>query len=140
MLRGNHESEFISRAYGFYTECSRRYSVKLWKSFLPLFDFMPLCALIDDKILCMHGGLSPDLDKLEQIEKLADRRPIVVEPEKSTIALDLLWADPIAEEKNTRPILGGWTSNDRGLSVCFTEQVVHDFCKKHELNLIVRGH
>ena len=61
MLRGNHESQTINRIYGFYDECKRRYSIKLWKAFTQCFNCLPVAAIIDDKIFCMHGGLSPDL-------------------------------------------------------------------------------
>ncbi len=59
LLRGNHECQSISRIYGFYNECKRRYSILLWRRFVDLFDYLPVAALIDDRILCMHGGLSP---------------------------------------------------------------------------------
>lgn len=36
-----------------------RYNTKLWKSFIDCFNCMPVAAIIEDKILCMHGGLSP---------------------------------------------------------------------------------
>ena len=65
LLRGNHESEKINRVYGFYAECCRRYSIRLWKKFGCLFDFLSLAAMIDDRILCMHGGLSPELNHIE---------------------------------------------------------------------------
>merc|ERR1712151_1377165 len=70
LLRGNHETAAINRIYGFYDECRRRYSVKLWKIFTECFNTLPVAALIDDKIICMHGGLSPDLMQLEQIRKI----------------------------------------------------------------------
>lgn len=59
MLRGNHECSSINRLYGFYDECKRRYSIKLWKTFIDVFNCFPVAAIIDEKILCMHGGLSP---------------------------------------------------------------------------------
>lgn len=65
LLRGNHESAQINRIYGFYDECKRRYSIRLWKIFSDVFNCLPVCALIDEKILCMHGGLSPELKSLE---------------------------------------------------------------------------
>jgi len=65
ILRGNHETESISRLYGFYDECKRRYSIKLWKTFVDLFNCLPVAALIEDKILCMHGGISPHLENLD---------------------------------------------------------------------------
>ena len=58
LLRGNHECASINRIYGFYDECKRRYHVRLWKTFADMFNCMPICGLIDGKILCMHGGLS----------------------------------------------------------------------------------
>ena len=76
LLRGNHECASINRIYGFYDECRRRYSIKLWKIFTDCFNSLPVAALIDDKILCMHGGLSPELTTLEQIKRII--RPIEI--------------------------------------------------------------
>lgn len=64
LLRGNHECQNISKIYGFFDECKRRYNFKLWKMYINLFNYLPVAALVDDKILCMHGGLSPDLKNL----------------------------------------------------------------------------
>ena len=70
LLRGNHECASINRIYGFYDECKRRHTIKLWKVFTDCFNCLPIAALIDDKILCMHGGLSPDLKNLESIKNI----------------------------------------------------------------------
>ncbi|CAN1840921.1 Serine/threonine-protein phosphatase PP1 isozyme 1, partial [Linum perenne] len=67
LLRGNHECASLNRIYGFYDECKRRYSVRLWKLFTDSFNCLPVAALIEEKILCMHGGLSPDLHSLDQV-------------------------------------------------------------------------
>lgn len=67
LLRGNHECGQINRIYGFYDECKRRFSIKTWKEFQDVFNCMPIAALIDDKILCMHGGLSPELVTVAQL-------------------------------------------------------------------------
>ena len=67
LLRGNHESASINRIYGFYDDCKSKYSVKLWKIFTDCFNCLPAVALVEDKILCMHGGLSPELRRLDQI-------------------------------------------------------------------------
>ncbi len=74
MLRGNHECASINRIYGFYDECKRKYNLKLWKIFSDVFNVMPVAALIDEKILCMHGGLSPELKNMQQIASI--QRPI----------------------------------------------------------------
>lgn len=61
LLRGNHECASINRIYGFYDECKRRFNIKLWKTFTDCFNCLPIAAIIDEKIFCCHGGLSPDL-------------------------------------------------------------------------------
>jgi len=79
ILRGNHECASINRIYGFYDECKRRYNIKLWKTFTDCFNCLPIAAIIDEKIFTMHGGLSPDLNSMEQIRRVM--RPTDVSPE-----------------------------------------------------------
>ena len=55
ILRGNHECASINRIYGFYDECKRRYNIKLWKTFIDCFNCLPVAAIVDEKIFCMHG-------------------------------------------------------------------------------------
>ena len=129
LTRGNHECASINRIYGFYDECKRRYSIKLWKIFTDCFNCLPIAALLDDKILCMHGGLSPDLTSLDQIKKIV--RPTDI-PEQGLLC-DLLWSDPEKEAN-------GWGPNDRGVSVTFSPIIVESFLKKHDLDLICRAH
>lgn len=90
ILRGNHESAGINRIYGFYDECKRRYSIRLWKVFSDVFNCLPVSAIVDEKILCMHGGLSPEMERLQQIADL--NRPCDV-PDVGLMC-DLLWSDP----------------------------------------------
>lgn len=51
-------------------EGKRRYNLKTWKAFTDLFNWMPVAATIDDKIFCVHGGLSPELNSIDQITKI----------------------------------------------------------------------
>ncbi|KHM99942.1 Serine/threonine-protein phosphatase PP1 [Glycine soja] len=129
LLRGNHECASINRIYGFYDECKRRFNVRLWKTFTDCFNCLPVAALIDEKILCMHGGLSPDLKHLDQIRSIA--RPIDV-PDHGLLC-DLLWADPDKD-------LDGWGENDRGVSFTFGADTVVEFLEHHDLDLICRAH
>jgi serine/threonine-protein phosphatase PP1 catalytic subunit len=48
----------------------RRYNIKLWKTFTDCFNCLPVAAIVDEKILCMHGGLSPELLNMEQIKRI----------------------------------------------------------------------
>ncbi|CAI7829713.1 unnamed protein product [Closterium sp. NIES-54] len=129
LLRGNHECASINRIYGFYDECKRRYNIRLWKTFTECFNCLPVAALIDEKILCMHGGLSPDLRSLEQIKKIG--RPTDV-PDAGLLC-DLLWADPDKD-------IQGWGDNDRGVSYTFGGDTVTEFLDKHDLDLVCRAH
>ncbi|KAK4773114.1 hypothetical protein SAY87_028133 [Trapa incisa] len=129
LLRGNHECASINRIYGFYDECKRRFNVRLWKTFSDCFNCLPVSALIDEKILCMHGGLSPELHNFDQIRSM--QRPVDV-PETGLLC-DLLWSDPNKGEL-------GWGSNDRGVSYSFGTDVVTQFLQKHDLDLICRAH
>lgn len=129
ILRGNHEAAGINRIYGFYDECKRRYSIKLWKIFSDVFNCLPVSALVDEKILCMHGGLSPEMESLQQIADLS--RPCDV-PDVGLMC-DILWSDPDTS-------VSGWGENDRGVSFVFGADVVCDFLEKHNLELVVRAH
>ena len=77
------------------------------------FNCMPVAAVVEDKILCMHGGLSPDLDHLSQVFDIP--RPTDV-PDEGLLC-DLLWSDPEAD-------ISGWAENDRGVSYTFGADVV----------------
>lgn len=129
LLRGNHECASINRIYGFYDECKRRFNVRVWKTFTDCFNCLPVAALIDEKILCMHGGLSPDLKHLDQIRNIA--RPVDV-PDQGLLC-DLLWADPDKD-------IEGWGENDRGVSFTFGADKVAEFLEKHDLDLVCRAH
>lgn len=135
MLRGNHESANITKIYGFYDECKRRLpNTKMWKSFIDVFNTLPIAATINDKIFCIHGGLSPDLVDLKQIESI--KRPTDI-PDKGLLA-DLLWSDPDGLIKNFSHT--NWPKNDRGVSYCFGKKHVDYFCSSFKIDLIVRGH
>lgn len=129
ILRGNHETESICRMYGFFDEVKRRFSVKLFKEFTDVFNCFPISALIEDLALCMHGGLSPELSSLTQIENIP--RPLIVGDEG--LACDILWADP---EEGAR----GFSPSDRGVSFIFGEDVVNKTCKRLEIDIVIRAH
>jgi len=130
LLRGNHECASINRMYGFYDDCKRRYDPKLWKIFTDVFNCMPIAAVVADRILCMHGGISPELHDLVQISRI--RRPVDV-PDTGLLC-DLLWSDP--REDST-----GWERNEvRGVSYTFGIDALKEFLDKQDLDLIVRAH
>ena len=129
VLRGNHESAGLTKQYGFFDECKRRFSVRLWRVFMDLFNCLPVAGLVEDAALCMHGGISPELNNLDQIAEL--RRPCDVGD--SGLLCDLLWSDP-------EPGSSGWQRNERGVSYTFGENTLREKLKELDLDLIVRAH
>ncbi len=129
ILRGNHESDTINRIYGFYEECKRWHSIKLWKAFSECFNFFPIAAVVENKLFCMHGGLSPELTNLNQIKQI--KWPLTI-PDTG-IVCDLLWSDP---EKG----IWGWGPNEWGVSYTFGEEVLKMFLQSQGLDIVVRAH
>lgn len=94
LIRGNHESRGVTQSYGFYTECQRKYgNANVWRFFTDMFDFLTLSVVIDDKIFCVHGGLSPSIHSIDQIKVIDRFREI---PHEGPMA-DLVWSDPDPE-------------------------------------------
>lgn len=106
----------------------RSYSIRLWKTFNDCFNCLPIAAIVNKKIFCCHGGLSPDLKKLKQINQIERPRDV---PD-SGLLCDLLWSDP--DDRL------GWAENDRGISYTFGPDIISNFLHKHGLDLICRGH
>ena len=130
LLRGNHECEALNKIYGFYDECKRRLSIKCFKKITNLFNIMPISALINENILCMHGGLSKDLQNIEQINKIL--RPTDIPNEG--LLCDLLWSDP------NESLTEDFGPNERNISVTFSKDYVKNFVEKNNLDLICRAH
>ncbi|KAI1342417.1 serine/threonine-protein phosphatase pp2a catalytic subunit [Xylariaceae sp. FL0016] len=129
ILRGNHESRQITQVYGFYDECLRKYgNANVWKFFTDLFDYLPLTALIDNQIFCLHGGLSPSIDTLDNIRAL-DRIQEV--PHEGPMC-DLLWSDP--DDRC------GWGISPRGAGYTFGQDISEAFNHNNGLTLIARAH
>ncbi|KAL3233444.1 hypothetical protein RNJ44_03484 [Nakaseomyces bracarensis] len=129
LLRGNHECANVTRVYGFYDECKRRSSIKIWKTFIDTFNTLPLAAIVAGKIFCVHGGLSPTLNSMDEIRHVS--RPTDV-PDFGLIN-DLLWSDPTDS-------LNEWEDNERGVSYCYNKVAINKFLNKFGFDLICRAH
>lgn len=129
LLRGNHESRQITQVYGFYDECQRKYgTANAWKYCCEVFDYLTVAALIDGQILCVHGGLSPDIRTLDQIRTIDRRQEI---PPEGAFC-DLMWSDP--EDVET------WAVSPRGAGWLFGARVTNEFNAINKLELICRAH
>lgn len=137
LIRGNHEAADINALFGFRLECIERMGendgIWAWTRFNQLFNYLPLAALIEKKIICMHGGIGRSIQAVEQIEKL--ERPITMDA-GSIVLMDLLWSDPTENDS-----IEGLRPNARGPGlVTFGPDRVTEFCKKNKLQLIIRAH
>jgi len=129
ILRGNHESRQITQVYGFYDECLRKYgNANVWKLFTDLFDYLPLTALIEKQIFCLHGGLSPSIDSLSHI---IDQDRVQEVPHEGPMC-DLLWSDP--DDRC------GWGISPRGAGYTFGQDISEQFNHNNGLTLIARAH
>ena len=116
LTRGNHESRQITQVYGFYDECMRKYgNSNVWKYFTDLFDCLPLTAVVENQIFCLHGGLSPSIETLDNI-KMLDRYQET--PQEGPMC-DLLWSDP--EDRF------GWGMSPRGAGYIFGHDISEQF-------------
>lgn len=153
LLRGNHECQAITRIYGFFDECKRRYNVKLWKCFLDVFNCLPIAAVIENQIFCCHGGISPEFLKpnIANLEDLKQRIRAIPRPSdvpEDGVVCDLLWADPLNpelldNETDEVPQIfqeTGFAPNERGVSYVFSPEVVDRFLTRFGLDLMVRAH
>lgn len=129
LLRGNHECRQITQVYGFYDECQQKYgNPNAWKYCTQVFDYLTLAALIDGRILCVHGGLSPDLKTLDQIRTIPRNQEI---PHEGAFC-DLMWSDPEDIEN--------FQVGPRGAGWLFGSRVTTEFCRINKLELICRAH
>lgn len=129
LVRGNHESRQITQVYGFYEECQTKYgNASVWKACCQVFDFLVLGAVIDGKVLCVHGGLSPEIRTLDQIRVIARAQEI---PHEGAFC-DLVWSDP--ED------VGTWAVSPRGAGWLFGNKVATEFNHVNGFQLIARAH
>jgi len=132
LLRGNHETRQVTKVYGFYEECIRKYgNPNPWRNCIDVFDHLNIAALIDGRVLCIHGGLSPDIRTINQIRTI-DR---IQEVPREGAFSDLLWSDPDDTGR-----VDTWIISPRGAGYQFGPKVAKEFNYINGLELICRAH
>jgi diadenosine tetraphosphatase ApaH/serine/threonine PP2A family protein phosphatase len=130
LIRGNHETTEISSQYGFRTEILHSYSESLFTAFCHAFGWLPLAAIVNSTLFCVHGGIGPGLETIEQISAIP--RPISSSRDHPLLH-DILWADP-------NPDILRFGSSARGSCPTFGVAAASDFLERNHCSLIVRAH
>jgi serine/threonine-protein phosphatase 2B catalytic subunit len=135
MLRGNHECRQMTTFFNFRTECLYKYDQEVYDMFMDSFDLMPLACVINGKFIAVHGGLSPELKTLDDINRLERFK----EPPKQGLFCDLLWSDPVDNDDGICENI--FRVNDvRGCSYFYGNEAVGKFLEQNNLLSIIRAH
>lgn len=132
LLRGNHETRNATSTYGFRDECARKYNHEIWLQLMSLFDKMPLAAVINGNFFAVHGGLSPELARAVDLNRVNRE----IEPPIHGLVTDLIWSDPsdLVSKQN-------WEYNEvRGCGYLFGPEETSSFLKTNNLSMIIRAH
>ena len=130
LVRGNHEIPRVNSVYGFKSNVIFAYGYDdIWHCFQKVFAWMPLAAVIGGEIFCVHGGISPLLRTVDQIENI--KRPI--SSPTDVLTNDILWSDPSAKVKKFKP-------SERENGNVFGSKAIKQFFKSSGMKLIIRAH
>jgi len=136
LLRGNHECRHLTDYFTFKLECKHKYSERIYDACMESFCALPLAAVMNKQFLCIHGGLSPELNTLDDIRAIDRFR----EPPTHGLMCDILWADPV-EDFGTEKTTESFVHNHvRGCSYFFTYQAACQFLERNNLLSIIRAH
>ena len=161
LIRGNHESRQITQVYGFYDECQRKYgSSHVWRWCCEVFDYLALAAIVDGRVFCVHGGLSPNLQSIDQVRRfhiitcLADhctrfvlstenRKSLTTEPcaifygpTPTVRAQNSFSAHTFSHTQD----ISGWGLSPRGAGFLFGADIAKGFAYNNAIDLIARAH
>ncbi|KAJ6478151.1 Metallo-dependent phosphatase-like protein [Mycena vitilis] len=136
LLRGNHECRHLTDYFTFKLECKHKYSERIYDACTESFCSLPLAAVLNKQFLCIHGGLSPEFNTLDDLRSIDRFR----EPPTQGLMCDILWSDP-AEDFGTEKTSDSFLHNHvRGCSYFFTYQAACNFLERNNLLSIIRAH
>ena len=130
LLRGNHEFMETNKIYGFYDEIMERYNDEsLYNRFNEIFEYLPIAATIGKKIFCVHGGISPKLNSIDDIKEIS----FPLATCKDELISDMMWSDP---DKHA----GDYLESSRGVGKAFGSKALREFFSKTGFSLVIRAH
>lgn len=135
LLRGNHEWRQMTAFFNFRIEVLTKYDEETYNLFMDTFDTLPIGCLVNNKFLAIHGGISPDLKTLDDLNNIKRTK----EPPRTGLFWDLLWSDPVEDDSGYCESLYK-TNEVRGWSFFFGSEAASKFLKKNKLLSIIRAH
>ncbi|GAC72885.1 serine-threonine phosphatase 2B, catalytic subunit [Moesziomyces antarcticus T-34] len=136
LLRGNHECRHLTDYFTFKLECKHKYSEEIYDLCMESFCTLPLAAVMNKQFLCIHGGLSPELQTLDDLRSIDRFR----EPPTHGIMCDILWADPLEDFGSEKTNESFIHNHVRGCSYFFTYNAACQFLERNQLLSIIRAH
>ncbi|KAF8506290.1 serine/threonine protein phosphatase 2B [Hysterangium stoloniferum] len=136
LLRGNHECRHLTDYFTFKLECKHKYSETIYNACMESFCTLPLAAIMNKQFLCIHGGLSPEFQTIDDLRVIDRFR----EPPTHGLMCDILWADPIEDFGQEKTPDGFVHNTVRGCSYFFTYQAACTFLERNNLLSIIRAH
>lgn len=128
LIRGNHEFEIVNKEFGFYSEVMTMYkSPLIYMMYNLSFGYMPIAAVVNDSVYCVHGGIGPKITEISQFSAM--KKPLKELGDTD----EVFWSDP--SDKS-----GGFVVSDRGRGYKFGATEVSQFLDKNGLKMLVRGH
>ena len=152
LLRGNHECRHLTDYFTFKLECTlhdccqrslltgclgkHKYSERIYDAATESFCALPLAAIMNKQFLCIHGGLSPELQTVDDLRSIDRFR----EPPTSGLMCDILWSDPVEDFGSEKTQESFIHNHVRGCSYFFTYQAACQFLDRNQLLSIIRAH
>ena len=135
LIRGNHETLEMNRAYGFYQEfINKFYHYEWFNEILSLYDVLPICAKINQSILCVHGGIPKDFSILYKLDNIKTRDSSSIYEKEGNTLYQMMWNDPKED-------LRGFSQSYRGSGIYFFgKDVLNDFLNENKFNYLIRSH
>ena len=152
LLRGNHETRQLQCHYTYRNECLKKYGneygERIWQLTNRIFDLLPLCAVIDEKIFCAHGGIPKSALNLKEIDTILPK--VIDTPEENAIVWEMLWSDPLHQQLfadlarftnvDLKTCDGYLANKKRGTAWFFNEEAVDRFLRTNDLSHVIRAH
>ena len=146
LIRGHHEDIQINFSNGLGDECKERLDDDISKNkslfyyINQVFNLLPFGVLIDDSILCIHGGIGSRVNSIIDIENI--KRPVKVNfnvsNKEEQIILDLLYSEYSDEIDDVEP--NRERKEGKGFIVNYGKERLNKFLLDNKINLLITSH